>query len=78
MQLYQRLSLVTHTIRLLHVSHHLASTALLQTLLEQVCIYQYHMWQSLLIKSDLAVKIWDTIGEDQSVKGEYKVLSGKV
>lgn len=24
------------------------------------------------------VKIWDTIGEDQSVKGEYKVLSGKV
>ncbi|OAX35074.1 WD40 repeat-like protein [Rhizopogon vinicolor AM-OR11-026] len=24
------------------------------------------------------VKIWDTIGEDQSVKWEYKVLSGKV
>ncbi|KAG1760649.1 WD40-repeat-containing domain protein [Suillus occidentalis] len=24
------------------------------------------------------VKIWDTIGEDQSVKGEYKVLSGKI
>lgn len=24
------------------------------------------------------VKIWDTIGEDQSVKGEYKVISGKV
>ncbi|KAG2028616.1 WD40-repeat-containing domain protein, partial [Suillus americanus] len=23
------------------------------------------------------VKIWDTVGEDQSVKGEYKVLSGK-
>lgn len=24
------------------------------------------------------VKIWDTIGEDQSVKGEYKVISGKI
>jgi len=24
------------------------------------------------------VKIWDTVGEDQTVKWEYKVLSGKV
>ncbi|KIJ61836.1 hypothetical protein HYDPIDRAFT_95700 [Hydnomerulius pinastri MD-312] len=24
------------------------------------------------------VKIWDTVGEDQSVKGEYKVISGRI
>jgi hypothetical protein len=28
--------------------------------------------------SSHAVRIWDTIGEDQVLKGEYKVISGKM
>lgn len=24
------------------------------------------------------VRIWDTVGEDQTLKGEYKVISGKM
>lgn len=25
-----------------------------------------------------AVRIWDTVGEDQSLKGEYRVISGRM
>jgi hypothetical protein len=26
----------------------------------------------------LAVKVWDIVGEDRTLKGEYKVLSGRM
>ena len=26
----------------------------------------------------VVVKIWDIVGEDQTLKGEYKVISGRV
>ncbi len=26
----------------------------------------------------LAVRVWDTVGEDQTLKGEYKVISGRM
>ena len=31
-----------------------------------------------LIIFSLSVKIWDLVGEDQSLKGEYKVLGGRM
>lgn len=31
-----------------------------------------------MLTSSGPVKVWDTVGEDKVLKGEYKVLAGKV
>ena len=32
----------------------------------------------LLVIYPVSVKVWDLVGEDQSVKGEYKIIAGRV
>lgn len=36
----------------------------------------YHDITVVTLSEPALVRIWDTVGEDQSLKGEYKVLSG--
>jgi hypothetical protein len=55
---------------------HLATIAHLRISLEPVSYFSMALGTSKGIV--LAVKVWDTVGEDQTLKGEYKVISGRM
>ena len=40
-------------------------------------MYTHIPLNSIMLNSR-SVRIWDTVGEDQTLKGEYKALSGRV
>ena len=55
----------------------LGTTAHLQTPLAQV--RTEYMWSFMRdVDYSREVRIWDTVGEDQTLKGEYKVITGRV
>lgn len=54
----------------------LDTTALLRTQLEQVTLISILRMNARLKRGQ--VRIWDTVGEDQTLKGEYKVITGRV
>ena len=63
--------------RLWHVYHLPDIIVHLPMLLEKVGVLK---WVTLLsVDLDhIVVNIWDVVGEEQIVKGEYKVISGRV
>ena len=66
-----------YTTRRLRGSHLPGTTAHLQTPLAQV--RTEYMWPSTRdVDYSREVRIWDTVGEDQTLKGEYKVITGRV
>ena len=60
----------------LHVSLHPDITVLQETSVEQVSEISYLFEE--LTKCCAAVRVWDIVGEDKTLKGEYKVISGRM
>ena len=73
-------TLAMSTTRPWHVSRRLDIIAHLEMPLELVIQYQLSREHPDFLHPirNAAVKIWDTVGEEQILKGEYKVISGKM